>query len=184
MVHDAENQEALSGSFASSWSRWCGPGALCPREFEPTPSRQQLGGLAIGGPRPDDRGAHGTDAAPGENRQLKVERAILSKAWFAQETTATHEAVFGFMKANQATFPRMNRLLGVSASGFYAWVNRPSSARAVEDIGTLRADSYDPRRSDGAPSIAELADDYQRRQKRVADADTASPPFRHHDTAI
>ena len=80
------------------------------------------------------------------------------------------------MKANQATFPVrvMSRLLGVSASGFYAWVNRPSSARAVEDIGLTALIHTIHRRSGGAygaPSIhAELADDYQRRvgQKRVA----------------
>jgi len=80
------------------------------------------------------------------------------------------------MKANQATFPVrvMSRLLGVSASGFYAWVGRPSSARAVEDIGLTALIHAIHRRSGGAygaPSIhAELADDYQRRvgTKRVA----------------
>ena len=80
------------------------------------------------------------------------------------------------MKANQATFPVrvMSRLLGVSASGFYAWVNRSASARAVEDIGLTALIHAIHRRSGGAygaPSIqAELADDHQRRvgTKRVA----------------
>ena len=80
------------------------------------------------------------------------------------------------MKANQATFPVrvMSRLLGVSASGFYAWVNRPAAARAVEDIGLTALIHAIHRRSGeayGAPSIqAELADDHQRRvgTKRVA----------------
>ena len=73
------------------------------------------------------------------------------------------------MKANQATFPVRvkSRLLGVSASGFYAWVNRSASARAVEDIGLTALIHAIHRRSGGAygaPSIqAELADDHQRR---------------------
>jgi hypothetical protein len=70
------------------------------------------------------------------------------------------------MKANQAVFPVrvMSRLLGVSASGFYAWVTRPPSARAVEDIGLTALIHAIHRRSGGAygaPSIhAELADDH------------------------
>ena len=80
------------------------------------------------------------------------------------------------MKANQATYPVrvMGRLLGVSASGFYAWAGRPPSARAVEDIGLTALIHAIHRRSDGAygaPSIhAELADDHHRRvgKKRVA----------------
>ncbi len=80
------------------------------------------------------------------------------------------------MQANQATFPvrGMSRLLGVSASGFYAWGHRPPAARAVEDIGLTALIHAIHRRSGGAygaPSIhAELADDYHRRvgKKRVA----------------
>ncbi len=67
------------------------------------------------------------------------------------------------MKANQATFPVrvMSRLLGVSASGFYAWLQRPLSTRAVADIGLTALIHAIHRRSNGAygaPSIhAELA---------------------------
>ena len=56
------------------------------------------------------------------------------------------------MKANQATYPVrvMDRRLGVSASGFYAWAGRPPSARAVEDIGLTALIHAIHRRSAGA----------------------------------
>lgn len=71
------------------------------------------------------------------------------------------------MSAYQATYPVrvMGRLLGVSASGFYAWLKRPPSARALADIALTAKIHAIHRRSDGAygaPSIhAELADDHR-----------------------
>ena len=80
------------------------------------------------------------------------------------------------MKAHQATYPVrvMSRLLGVSASGFYAWLKRPPSRRALQDIAlTARIRAIHCRSGEayGAPSIhAELADDHGVRigRKRVA----------------
>ena len=70
------------------------------------------------------------------------------------------------MKANQVKYPvrLMCRLLGVSASGFYAWDERPPSRRALEDIALsakIHAIHRASRESYGVPRIhAELADDY------------------------
>ncbi len=80
------------------------------------------------------------------------------------------------MKANQATHPVrvMCRLLKVSTSGFYAWDERPLSARARVDIGltaTIHAIHRRSRGTYGAPNIhAELADDHHLfvGKKRVA----------------
>jgi len=67
------------------------------------------------------------------------------------------------VKANQAEQPTatMCRVLGVSASGYYAWQHRPPSARAVQDaeltmkIHTIHIES---RGTYGAPRVhAELA---------------------------
>jgi putative transposase len=80
------------------------------------------------------------------------------------------------VKANQATYPVrvMCRLLKVSKSGFYAWLDRPTSARARVDIA-LRARVHEIHRRSkgtyGAPRIhAELADEHGIRigRKRVA----------------
>src|SRR6202035_4365467 len=53
-----------------------------------------------------------------------------------------HAAVrlFRFMSANQACFPiaAMARVLGVSKAGYYAWLQRPPSARATADAALLK----------------------------------------------
>jgi putative transposase len=70
------------------------------------------------------------------------------------------------VKANQATHAVrvMCRLLNISASGFYAWDERPLSVRAREDIALTARIHAIHRRSNGAygaPMIhAELADDH------------------------
>jgi putative transposase len=80
------------------------------------------------------------------------------------------------VKANQATHPVgvMCRLLNVSRSGFYAWLERPKCARALKDLAlTAKIEMIHRRSRDtyGARNIhAELADDYGIRVgcKRVA----------------
>lgn len=80
------------------------------------------------------------------------------------------------MKVNQATHSvgMMCRLLDISRSGFYAWVDRPMCARRRRDLeltGKIAAIHRRSRDTYGAPSIhAELADDHGIRvgRKRVA----------------
>ena len=80
------------------------------------------------------------------------------------------------MKVNQATYPVrvMCRLLQVSASGYYAWDERPLCERALVDrtlTGKIDAIHRRSRGAYGAPNIhAELADDHGIRvgRKRVA----------------
>ena len=87
------------------------------------------------------------------------------------------------MKAHQATYPVrvMSRLLGVSASGFYAWLKRAPSRRALQDIALTAKIHAIHRHSGGAygaPSIhAELADDHGARigRKRAARLMRAGP---------
>lgn len=70
------------------------------------------------------------------------------------------------MKANQATYPVrvMCRLLGISASGFCAWRDRPPSKRALQDMALtakIHAIHRQARECYGAPRIhAELSDEH------------------------
>jgi len=79
------------------------------------------------------------------------------------------------VRDHQAQFPvaAMGRLLRVSRSGYYAWVKRPPSSRAVRDERLTKAVQASHARSDGtygAPRIrADLQDAGERvSQKRVA----------------
>jgi putative transposase len=80
------------------------------------------------------------------------------------------------VKVNQATHSVgvMCRLLQVSRSGFYAWLDRPMSDRDRTDLAlTAKIEAIHRRSKEvyGAPNIhAELADDYdvQVGRKRVA----------------
>jgi transposase len=85
-----------------------------------------------------------------ENRQFKVEREILSKA-AAQvargRPARPHPRVR--VRAHQALIATLCRVLGVFASGYYAWRKRTPSTRARENarlcerLRTLQADSRD-----------------------------------------
>lgn len=79
------------------------------------------------------------------------------------------------MSANQAMFPVsvMARVLGVSKAGFYAWLRRPPSARAVADAALLkrvRTIHASSRQTYGAPRVhAELrARGEKHGRKRIA----------------
>jgi len=83
--------------------------------------------------------------------------------------------VFGFMSANQATFPvaTMARVLGVSEAGYYAWLRRPPSAHALADAALLkrvRTVHASSRETYGSPRVhAELrAGGEKHGRKRVA----------------
>jgi putative transposase len=79
------------------------------------------------------------------------------------------------VKSNQADYPvaTLCRILGISTSGYYAWLNRPPSARAQSDARLserIRALHQRSRSSYGVPRILEdLQEEGERvNHKRVA----------------
>ena len=96
-----------------------------------------------------------------------IEREILSKAaaWSARETDDTAEEIFRLVKSNQAKYriSTMCRTLGVSTSGYYAWLLRRPSPRKQRDVqlgDRIEAIHGRSRNTYGRPRIkAELKDD-------------------------
>ena len=78
------------------------------------------------------------------------------------------------MRANQADFPiaAMARVLGVSKAGYYAWVEREPSARAVAEaaLKRIRTVHLGSHQTYGAPSVhADLREQGERHsRKRIA----------------
>ena len=114
------------------------------REFEPT--AQSIRNWVAQSERKAGRGDGGLTSVQREeltrlrreNRQLRLEREIPSKAaaWFARETNAIPLRGSGSVSDHQAAYPiaTMCRLLGVSTSGYHAWVKRQPSHRAETDV--------------------------------------------------
>jgi transposase-like protein len=115
------------------------------REFEPT--AQAIRNWVAQADRDEGRRADGLTTAERqelgrlrrENRQLRIEREILSKSRGLVRSGDRIDPVegFEFVKRNQADYPvaTLCRILGISTSGYYAWLNRPPSARAQSDAG-------------------------------------------------
>ena len=102
-----------------------------------------------------------------ENRQLTIEREILSKAarWFARETGSIPSKGSNSGRGISPTI----RILGVSTSGYYAWLNRPPSARAQSDARLserIRALRQRSRGSYGVPRQVAYAVAYLHRTPR------------------
>ena len=95
-----------------------------------------------------------------ENKQLKIEKDILKKSRRLVRAGDRFGSAqeFEFVRAHQAIYPvrTLCRVLGVSPSGYYAYVKRPPSRRAVEDAGLLERIEHFHARSRGtygAPRI-------------------------------
>ena len=134
------------------------------REFEP--SAQSIRNWVRQADRDEGRRSDGTTTAEREElrrlrrevRRLREEREILAKAtaWFARETDRKGSS--GFMRAHRAEFriATMARVLGVSTSGYYAWLKRGRSAREKADsalVERVRSIHERSRGTYGAPRI-------------------------------
>ena len=93
--------------------------------------------------------------------------------WFAQETGATAVPALGFVRTNQPCTPlsRCAAYWGVSASGYYAQLKRPSSARArVMPNSARRSQPYisahAPPSADLQPAPGALSQSVDRRRSR------------------
>src|SRR3954465_12154669 len=136
-----------------------------PRQPAPDVARRASGGRLRRGPGPTE--GRGSGAGPAEAREQAAgagERDPRAGRRFFRPGGGP-DMRYRFVAAERATFPvrRLCRLVGVAASGFYAWLRRGPGRRAGEDAGLagrIAAIFEASRRTYGSPRIhAELRED-------------------------
>src|ERR1039458_837580 len=128
--------------------------------------------------RSDEERTRGADPTTASEpaAEARAGDLVKSRGLVCEREQRDTEALFGFVRVNQATLPvrAMCRLLNISKSGYYAWDERPMCERARVDIALSSKIDAIHRRSRGtygSPNIhAELSDDHGIRvgRKRVA----------------
>ena len=173
------------GIFERRWWRWFGRAVVrrsCRGVRADGADDRQLG--AAGGRRrgpaqrrSDERGAFGaaTDQARESAAARRARHIGKGRSLVRAGGRLDTGKVFEFVKANRADHKvaTMCRVLGVSASGYYAWLRRGPSPRARRDVelsGRIEAIHRDSRGTYGSPRIhAELREEGERLgRKRVA----------------
>src|SRR3954454_16097054 len=134
------------------------------RQTAPAVARRASGGRLRRGPGPAE--GRGSGAGPAEAREQAAgagERDPQAGRRFFRPGGGP-DMRYRFVAAERATSPvrRLGRLVGVAASGFYAWLRRGPGRRAGEDAGLagrIAATFEAIRRTYGSPRIhAELRD--------------------------
>src|ERR1039458_1331153 len=128
--------------------------------------------------RSDEERTRGADPTTASEpaAEARAGDLVKSRGLVCEREQRDTEALFGFVRVNQATLPvrAMCRLLNISKSGYYAWDERPMCERARVDIALSSKIDAIHRRSRGtygSPNIhAGLSDDHGIRvgRKRVA----------------
>ncbi|MGH8524281.1 MAG: IS3 family transposase [Gammaproteobacteria bacterium] len=147
------------------------------REFEP--SAQAVRNWVAQADRDEGRRADGLTTAERqelsrlqrENRQLRIEREILSKAGGLVRSGDRIDPLqgFEFVMANQADYPvaTVCRMLGVSTSGYYAWRSRRPSARAQSDARWVERIRVLYQRSRGSYGVPRILEDLREEGERI-----------------
>lgn len=140
------------------------PEALAP-EFEPSAAtvRNWVRQADIDKGRRSDgtttRDREELDRLKRDNKRLRLERDIQkARGLVSPGEQLGPQTGFGFVRAHRAVFPvhAMCRVLGLSMSGYYAWLEQPLSARARRDDALrvqVRESWEASRRTCGRPRI-------------------------------
>jgi len=142
------------------------------REFEPT--AQAIRNWVAQGDRDEGRRADGlTTAGPsaaGEpTAQDRARDLVKSRGLVRSGDQIDPVEGFEFVKRDQADYPvaTLCRILGISTSGYYAWLNRPPSARAQSDARLSERIWALHQRSRSSYGVPRILEDLQEEGERI-----------------